>query len=73
VIVKVQMPLADSRRDAQALVYNEDRSYRALVPVTRTLSGLMAGRPKAYLHADIVTIDGSDVIEFGLEAPWQEW
>jgi len=74
VIVKVQMPLASSDRNALALVYDEERRFRELVPVTATLRAKMAGRPKAYFEAERVTLDGSgETVEIGDEAPWQEW
>ncbi len=73
-IVKVQMPLASTDRSAQALVYDEERRFRELVPVSATLRAKMAGRAKAYFEAERVTLDdGRETVEIGEEAPWQEW
>ena len=73
-IVKVQMPLAAKDKNALALVYDEERRFRELMPVSATLRAKMAGRPKAYFEAERVTLDdGRETVEIGDEAPWQEW
>ena len=65
-ILKVQMPLAGADL---ALIYSEDRSVMAQVPVTAPLRSRMGKRPKAFFHADV----RAGEIEIGDEAPWQEW
>jgi hypothetical protein len=73
-IVKVQMPLAAKDWHAKALVYDEERRFRELMPVSATLRAKMAGRPKAYFEAELVTLDGGgETVEIGDEAPRQEW
>ncbi len=69
-IVKVQLPI-DSIGvfDGPALVYPKERRPISFVPVTLELQTMMAGRLKAFFHAER---DG-DGWRFGERAPEQEW
>jgi hypothetical protein len=66
-IFKVQISLNEPR---QVLAYNQDRTREGIFPPTEDLLALMAGRPKAYFHANVAK-DGKLMIDS--EAPWQEW
>ncbi len=66
-IVKVQLPLATNDTTPHALVYNEDRSVLAQVPVSRALEKLMKRRAKAYFSARIV--ETQLVVDHEVEEP----
>ena len=73
-IVKVQVPLFSSVEDEGILVYNEDRSIEAILPIRseRELKQLrkeMKGEPKAYFYADT----RNKMLILTGKAPWQEW
>jgi hypothetical protein len=69
-IVKVQLPLASNAPKPECLVYNEDRSVEAMLPVTNEVVDLFgADEVKAFFYA---TLKG-DNIELQGRAPWQIW
>jgi hypothetical protein len=49
-IVKVQLPLND--RGAEALIYDQNRRHKVLVPQNPDLLAKMSGTVKAYFHAE---------------------
>lgn len=67
-ILKVQMPLFGA---ADALIYNEDRSIYAMLPLQDApeLVEYMGDSLKRYIVGAIV--DGK--LEINGNAPWQEW
>jgi hypothetical protein len=67
-IVKVQTPIETNAQEPLALVYNEDRSYEELVPITPELREMMRGKPKLFFHARV-----DEALHLDSEAPWQSW
>jgi hypothetical protein len=51
-IVKIQTPLASSLPPEQhsALIYNKDRDYKVMMPITDEIDTWMQGRPKAFFE-----------------------
>lgn len=69
-IVKIQVSLATNAPRPQALFTTRDRKIRPYqCDVTGDLAAMMMGRPKAFFWT---TLDGG-TLNFGDEAPWQEW
>jgi hypothetical protein len=68
-IVKVQLPLASNEAQPPALVYDEKRSFQAMVPVTKEIKDAMKGKPKAFFHAH----RENDKVMLDQPAPWQNW
>ena len=70
-IIKVQLPISTNDPNAQALMYNKDRSWEGLYPIDQTVLDMMHGEFKRFFYADI-TDEGHTVSIFS-NAPWQEW
>lgn len=74
-IVKVQASLATSHKKRQVLVYDKvyardpKRGFFRQQAITKAISDLLNGRPKAYFEADI---KGGQLV-LVKEAPCQEW
>lgn len=51
VLVKVQVPVASSEEEPNALVYNEDRSLYGFAPIEEPLRKAMGERTKGYFFA----------------------
>lgn len=67
IVVKVQVPLDGN---PFALVYDRDRTFKALLPVTDELRAQVTGpRGKGYFYATVLAGD----VKLLEPAPWQEW
>lgn len=68
-VFKVQVPLTTNDPQPKALIYNKDRSYEGLIPVTDEIRKMMDNEPKRFfwghVEGDALTIDAN--------APWQNW
>ena len=74
IIVKVQLPIVTNDPSAGALVYNEDRSIMADIPIRskaerKELLKQLNDDFKGYFYA---RHDGKGLILTG-KAPWQNW
>lgn len=60
-VVKIQQPLASSEPDPEAYVYDQNRRFQQLVPMSPELRELMGTRPKIYarvrLEGDGMTVE----------------
>ena len=52
-IVKVQMPLMTNGVKPMAFIYNEDKSFKVMIPVNYNLRAKMGGKTKKYFYAEI--------------------
>lgn len=52
-IVKIQRPLESSQETPPALVYNQDKTYKAFVPFDEGLRALMGDDLKIYAEVEI--------------------
>lgn len=74
-IVKVQLPIVSTDPDVGVLVYNEDRSIMAELPMrsikeAEILIQVLEDFPKGYFWAKLDDKGGIILVD---EAPWQEW
>lgn len=68
-IVKIQVPLECSHPGKeQALIYNKERDFEVLAPITLVISDLMAGDYKVYAE-----INPTDPIQIIKKLPDQGW
>lgn len=68
-IVKIQRPIEASISRAPALIYNQDRSYKAVVEFDDGLRKLMGDAAKIYAEV----AEGCDGIEVIRVLPAQSW
>lgn len=68
-IFKLQLPIVP--RDADILIYNEERTYKGFVPQTEELVNLFGDKVKIYAEGEIDKETGVAVL-FSL-AEEQEW
>ena len=54
-IFKIQVPQFSSDGDAQAYIYNKDKSQKVFIPVTKGLLEFMDGEPKVYVYGYLGT------------------
>lgn len=72
-IVKIQLSLATTEGERQALIYDEPRTVIHQCEVTPELEDFVAGAEKSFAYADVkLERDGFrlDLLE---PAPWQNW
>jgi hypothetical protein len=76
-IVKVQIPLASTDPDPPALIYPESDAWREYMPMKKLPAPVKraceAGDGKAYFYAHIARPDKGNMLDFGVQAPAQEW
>lgn len=70
-IVKIQLPLATNDPDPKVLVYNEKRSFQAMLPVTDEIKRAMCGDVKAFFSIEYNL--GTKQITHMKREKWQEW
>jgi hypothetical protein len=71
VIVKVQVPISSSlpENEQLALIYNKDRSWEVMPPITDDIKRLMNGRAKVFFFVMLE----SNRLNFVREMPDQGW
>jgi len=76
-ILKVQIPIVTTEPDPVILVYNQDRSIEAMLPLTPKVRRFLKGKLKSFwvAHAvpDLKAGNGKYQICLDRPAPWQEW
>lgn len=70
-IFRVQMPLESNSPVPYALAYNQDRSVRITLAVTKELTTAMQGFPKQFFYCTYNP--KSNELQLNKVAPWQEW
>lgn len=70
-IVKIQIPLMSSEENAEALVYNQTRSFQAHMPIDDTIKKFMNGEYKKFARISYHLV--SKKVEIQKELGDQGW
>jgi hypothetical protein len=73
-IVKVQLPLGSEMDDPPALIYGEEGLWQMFIAPDKlpyaVRRAVQVNKGKAYFYA---TVDGNSELDFGAQAPPQDW
>lgn len=69
IIFKVQMPVVTNDPNAEALLYNKERTIEGFVPITSELLHQMRGEKKKYFFGDYEKGE----VDLQGQAPDQDW